>query len=225
MKACVVVFPGSNCDYDVFYVLKEVVDIDTYFVWHEEEDVSMYSLVVLPGGFSYGDYVRPGVLASFSPVVRSLYDYVEKEKGLVLGICNGFQILTEAGFLPGALTRNVHGKFVCKTVDLEVINTDTPFTSAFGKRRIVKIPIAHSDGRYVADENTLHELEASGRIAFKYMDNPNGSMRSIAGVFNDRFNVLGMMPHPERRSEGILGEGSKDGLLLFESIRDFIRKF
>jgi phosphoribosylformylglycinamidine synthase I len=219
IKAGVVVFPGSNCDVDTYYVLKKI-GFDVHFHFHNQKDIFKYKLLVLPGGFSYGDYLRAGAIAKFSAVMESIYDFIDKELGLVLGICNGFQILTEAGILEGALTRNLNGRFICKIVELEVVNNDTPFTRLFEKQQIIRIPIAHSEGRYIHAQP--EELFYRNLVVFKYLQNPNGSDYSIAGIINAKWNVLGMMPHPERRSEGILGEGSSDGDLIFRSILRFL---
>ncbi|WP_041223949.1 phosphoribosylformylglycinamidine synthase subunit PurQ [Deferribacter desulfuricans] len=230
MKAGVVVFPGSNCDHDCYHVLKHVCGFDTSFIWHKETDVSNYDLIVLPGGFSFGDYLRCGAIASKSPVMDAVYNYAEKG-GLLLGICNGFQVLTEAGLLPGALLKNRSLKFICKFVYLRVENNFTPFTNLYSIGEIIKIPIAHMEGNYYIDEEGLNELKENSQIVFKYCDeygeiskesNPNGSIENIAGIINKRGNVLGMMPHPERAAESILG--SKDGLYLFKSAIDYIKE-
>ncbi len=224
MKFGVVVFPGSNCDYDCYHVLKHVMGKDTEFVWHKESDVSKYDCIVLPGGFSYGDYLRTGAIARFSPVMDSVVKHAGKGK-LVIGICNGFQILTEAGLLPGALLRNDSLKFICKFVHVRVENTDTPFTRKISKGEVLRIPIAHGEGNYYADEKTLSELKKNNQILVRYSDlkgnvsqeaNPNGSRDNIAGICNLKRNVFGLMPHPERASEKELG--SVDGIKIFESI-------
>lgn len=222
MKAGVVVFPGTNCEEETFYVLKELAGFDTYYVWHEERKLEKYSLIVLPGGFSYGDYLRPGAMAKVSPVVEELHNYVEKEMGFVLGICNGFQILTEAGLLPGGLTRNEGLRFICKFVDLEVVNNHLPITRNFEKGEVINIPIAHMDGRYVAHKDDLNLIKESDMIFLRYYgENPNGSMENIAGITNQKNNVFGMMPHPERNSEKILGTG--DGLKFFLSLKESLK--
>ncbi len=217
-KAGIFVFPGTNCDYDTFYVLKEVVGIQTEFIFHTERGWSdKFNLVILPGGFSYGDYLRPGAIAKISPVIEELHEFVEKEKGLVLGICNGFQVLTEAGFLKGALIRNDNLKFICKNVSLKVEKNSTPFTNLYEEGEIVDMPIAHSDGKFIP----LEGENISDLVVFRYHgENPNGSFDNIAGITNEKHNVLGMMPHPERCAEEILG--GKDGLKLFESIKNFL---
>lgn len=222
MKAGVVVFPGTNCEEETFYVLKELAEFDTYYIWHEEKKLEKYSLIVLPGGFSYGDYLRSGAMAKVSPVVEELHNYVEKEMGFVLGICNGFQILTEAGLLHGGLTRNEGLRFICKFVDLEVVNNHLPLTRNFEKGQVVNIPIAHMDGRYVAHKDDLNFIKENDMIFLRYFgENPNGSMESIAGITNQKNNVFGMMPHPERNSEKILGTG--DGLKFFLSLKESLK--
>ncbi|MGB9824599.1 MAG: phosphoribosylformylglycinamidine synthase subunit PurQ [Candidatus Hydrothermia bacterium] len=222
MKAGVVVFPGTNCEEETFYVLKELVEFDTYYIWHEEKKLEKYSLIVLPGGFSYGDYLRSGAMAKVSPVVEELHTYVEKEMGFVLGICNGFQILTEAGLLHGGLTRNEGLRFICKFVDLEVVNNHLPLTRNFEKGQVVNIPIAHMDGRYVAHKDDLNFIKENDMIFLRYFgENPNGSMEGIAGITNQKNNVFGMMPHPERNSEKILGTG--DGLKFFLSLKESLK--
>lgn len=218
MKAGVIVFPGSNCDRDAYYALRDVLGYEVEYLWHAEpRDLSEYGLVIVPGGFSYGDYLRPGAIARFARIMESLREYAARG-GLVLGVCNGFQILCEAGLLPGALTRNLSLKFRCKPVYVRVENADTPFTRRYQPGEVLQIPIAHGDGRYVCDEATLSQLRANGQILFRYCSptgalddawNPNGSTDHIAGIANERFNVLGMMPHPERACELLLG--SADG--------------
>jgi phosphoribosylformylglycinamidine synthase subunit I (EC 6.3.5.3) len=224
MRFGIVVFPGTNCDRDCWHVVKRVLNCDAEFVWHEERDVSRFDCIILPGGFSYGDYLRVGAVARFSPVMESVRDFAEKG-GLVIGICNGFQILVEAGLLPGALVRNKTTHFICKFVNLRVENADTPFTNQCKVGQVLRIPIAHNDGRFFCDEETLKRLERNGQIVFRYCTpegevteeaNPNGSIENIAGIVNERVNVLGMMPHPERASEKLLG--SEEGLLIWRSI-------
>ena len=231
MRFGVVVFPGSNCDHDCYHALKHVLRQETDFVWHKDSDVSKYDCLVLPGGFSYGDYLRTGAIARFSPVMDGVRRHADKGK-LVIGICNGFQILTEAGLLPGALMRNESLKFACRYVYLRVENTDTPFTRAVpegvGARvvaPVLKMPIAHGEGNYFADEHTLFELRKNNQVLLRYCDpagqatreaNPNGSCENIAGITNYKRNVFGLMPHPERASESELG--SVDGLKIFRSI-------
>lgn len=224
MKFGVIVFPGSNCDHDAFHALKHVLGVDTSFIWHKDADVGDVDAVIVPGGFSYGDYLRSGAIARFSPVMADVVRFA-KSGGLVLGICNGFQILCEAGLLPGALLRNASLRFVCKPVYLRVENTDNPFTGDLEVGRRLQIPVAHGDGNYFASPETLDELERNGQVVFRYVTaegrvdataNPNGSARNIAGVTNPERNVLGMMPHPERHVESILG--STDGLELLRSM-------
>jgi len=223
MKAGVIVFPGSNCDRDAYHALRDVLGYSVDYLWHDEApDLSDYGLVIVPGGFSYGDYLRPGAIARFARIMDSLRAYAERG-GRVLGICNGFQILCEAGLLPGALTRNIELKFRCMPVHIRVENTETPFTRQYRQGEVLQIPIAHGDGRYVCDEATLQHLRTSGQIIFRYCSatgalgeawNPNGSVDHIAGVANAQFNVLGMMPHPERACEMLLG--SEDGRKLLQ---------
>lgn len=216
MKAAVVQFPGSNADWDAFHTLRDVMAVPTEYVFHKSESLPKDTdLVVLPGGFSYGDYLRCGAIARFSPVMAAVRAFAERG-GFVLGICNGFQVLTEAGMLPGALTRNAHLRFECRDVRVRV-EASGPFTLEL-RGRALRLPIAHAEGRFQADEATLARLESEGLIAFKYDgDNPNGSQRDIAGLYGGpRRNVLGLMPHPERASEAALG--SDDGKLLFQSV-------
>ncbi|MEO0139570.1 MAG: phosphoribosylformylglycinamidine synthase subunit PurQ [candidate division WOR-3 bacterium] len=204
-KAGVVVFPGSNCDRDTYWAL-EKAGFDAKYIWYKETDIKDYQLIVLPGGFSYGDYLRPGALASFSPVVKALWDF----KGYILGICNGFQILTESKLLPGALTKNTNGKFICEWQTLIVEDNDTPFTNMFRKGQRIKIPIAHSDGRYIKGKGK------NFKVVFRYEENPNGSEDDIAAIISEDGRIFGTMPHPERASDEILG--SEDGLGVFLSI-------
>jgi phosphoribosylformylglycinamidine synthase subunit PurQ / glutaminase len=226
VKFGVVVFPGSNCDHDCLHVLKDVLGADARFVWHKDGDVSKYDCLVLPGGFSYGDYLRTGAIARFSPVMDGVRRHAEKGK-LVLGICNGFQILLEAGLLPGAMLRNESLRFVCKTVTLRVESDQTPFTRRARRGQLLRIPVAHGEGNYFADDATLDSLEKNGQVLVRYVDasgeptreaNPNGSRRNIAGICNAGRNVFGLMPHPERVSEPELG--STDGLAIFRSIAE-----
>ncbi|WMW25280.1 phosphoribosylformylglycinamidine synthase subunit PurQ [Methanolobus sediminis] len=230
MSIGIVQFGGSNCDLDVLHVLKDVLGVDAELVWYKEEDLSRFDGIVVPGGFSYGDYLRAGAIAARTPVMNSIKALAEAGKP-VIGICNGFQILTESGLLDGALTTNNYPKFKCESTLLRVETTDTPFTSKFKKGEIVSIPIAHMEGNFYADEATLSKLEDNGQVAFRYVDkegkvtdeaNPNGSQENIAGIVSAKKNVLGMMPHPERASEEILG--SKDGIRIFESMMEFISK-
>lgn len=224
MKCGVVVFPGSNCDHDVYHVLKHALGQEVSFLWHAEENLQGCELVVLPGGFSYGDYLRGGALAAVSPVMAAVRRHADAG-GLVLGICNGFQILLEAGLLPGAMRRNDGLRFVCRDVYLRVERTDLPFTSGYHSSQVIRLPIAHSEGNYEDSPDAIETLERGGRVAFRYVSptgeldsawNPNGSAHAIAGVVNERGNVLGMMPHPERASEALLG--NVDGLALFANL-------
>ncbi|MDD5644520.1 MAG: phosphoribosylformylglycinamidine synthase subunit PurQ [bacterium] len=228
MKFGVVVFPGSNCDHDCHYVLNDVMKVKTDYIWHKRGEIKDYDCIVLPGGVSYGDSLRTGAIARFSPVMRALIEYAGRG-GLLMGICNGFQILLEAGLLPGAMLRNTSLSFVCRDVWLRVENTKGPFTSSCKKGEILKIPVAHGEGNYYADEKTIKALEDNGRVVFRYCDelgmpsklaNPNGSVNDIAGICNGKGNVMGMMPHPERCSEKVLG--SVDGKKLFESAINFL---
>ncbi len=222
-KCAVIQFPGSNCDQDALFVLKDLLGQSAEYVWHQEKDLRKYDLIVIPGGFSYGDYLRTGAVARFAPVMNAVRTHAERG-GLVIGICNGFQILCEAHLLPGALMRNAGLKFVCRYVHLRVENEATPFTDLYRAGQVLNIPVAHGEGRYVCDEETLHELQSQNRIVFRYTDaegkvtpeaNPNGSLNGIAGILNAEGNVLGLMPHPERASEKMLG--SADGRAFFES--------
>lgn len=216
MKTAVIVFPGSNCDRDAAMALEQVTGQKPAMVWHKDGEIPAGTdLVMVPGGFSYGDYLRCGAMAANSPVIQQLIDHAERG-GYVLGVCNGFQILTETGLLPGALIRNASLNFVCRPQTLKVEAGQSAFTSKYVGETEITIPIAHHDGNYVADEDTLDRVEASGRVAFRYVDNPNGSARDIAGVLSENGRVLGMMPHPER-SLGV-HEGGSDGVLLFESL-------
>lgn len=216
MKSAVIVFPGSNCDRDAARALERITGQSPAMVWHKDAELPQGTdLVVLPGGFSYGDYLRSGAMAAKSPIVRDVIAHAERG-GLVLGICNGFQVLTETRLLPGALLRNAGLKFSCKEVPLAIANVNTPFTRAYREERETNIPIAHGDGRYYADATTLDRLEGEGQVVFRYMANPNGSERDIAGVINARGNVMGMMPHPERASDPQLGRTG--GTAVFQSL-------
>ncbi len=215
MKFGVVVFPGSNCDHDAGYAVAHNLRQPAEFLWHDSGRLGDVDAVILPGGFSYGDYLRCGAIAKFSPVMTAVKKFAQ-DGGLVLGICNGFQILVECGLLPGALIRNRGLKFICRPVGLRVETTASPFTSSSEKGRVLTLSIAHGEGCYYADEGTLDELEAEDRVVFRYVNNPNGSARDIAGILNERRNVMGMMPHPERATEPLMG--SSDGLVVFESI-------
>jgi len=224
MKFGIVTFPGSNCDYDTYHAVVETLGEEAVMLWHKDHDLQGSDVVVLPGGFSYGDYLRPGAIARFSPIMQEVVQHAERG-GPVIGICNGFQIACEAGLLPGALLRNASLKFVCAPIHLRVESNDSLFTSRYERGQSIVLPIAHGDGRYSADEETLDRLEGEGQIVFRYAPsaleaeeayNPNGSMRDIAGIVNGAGNVLGMMPHPERAVDALLG--SADGLPVFESI-------
>jgi phosphoribosylformylglycinamidine synthase I len=215
MKVGVIVFPGSNCDHDAWYAVNANLHGQADFIWHDSTDLKGFDAVILPGGFSYGDYLRCGAIARFSPVMNAVKKFAA-DGGLVLGVCNGFQILVEAGMLPGALLRNEHLKFVCRNVALKTETVDSPFTSRLTEGQILHLPVAHGEGRYFADNHTLDELESEDRVAFRYLDNPNGSLRDIAGILNPARNVLGMMPHPERACDPLMG--STEGLGIFESM-------
>jgi phosphoribosylformylglycinamidine synthase I len=216
MRFGVVVFPGSNCDHDAWYAVSHNLGQHAEFVWHDSASLpSNLDAVILPGGFSYGDYLRCGAIAKFSPVMAAVRRFAA-EGGLVLGICNGFQVLVETGLLPGALVRNQGLKFVCRATPVRIETTDSPFTSGGEKGQILHLPVAHGEGCYVADERTLDELEADDRVVLRYLENPNGSLRDIAGILNDKRNVMGLMPHPERASEPLMG--STDGLVILESL-------
>ncbi|MGB9605896.1 MAG: phosphoribosylformylglycinamidine synthase subunit PurQ [Bryobacteraceae bacterium] len=215
MKFGVVVFPGSNCDHDAWWAVTHNLGHQAEFLWHDSESLGDVDAVILPGGFSYGDYLRCGAIAKFSRIMRAVERFA-REGGLVLGICNGFQILVECGLLPGALIHNRGLRFICKQVELRVETAASPFTCEFCRGQVVRMPIAHGEGCYVADQRTLEELEAEDRVAFRYLDNPNGSLNDIAGILNARRNVLGMMPHPERAADPLMG--SEDGLLVFRSM-------
>ena len=224
MKFGVIVFPGSNCDHDAYHVISKHVGQPVSFVWHQDTDLSDFDAVIIPGGFSYGDYLRAGALARFSPVMASVREFAAAGK-FVLGICNGFQILCEAGLLPGALIRNRDLHFVCKHVNVRVETTETPFTHMLKAGDVLNLPIAHAEGNYVCDDATLEELTREDRVVFRYCDgrgdvtdeaNPNGARDSIAGICNRGRNVLGLMPHPERACEDLLG--SSDGRDLFRSL-------
>lgn len=216
MKFAVLVFPGSNCDIDMYHAIKDELGEEVEYVWHDATDLSEFDGILVPGGFSYGDYLRCGAMANQSNVMVEVKKAAAAGKP-VLGVCNGFQILTEAGLLPGALLRNKNLKFMCRTVQLKVENTNTLFTNQYEQGQIINIPIAHGEGNYFCDEETLANLKANNQIVFTYSgDNPNGSLEDIAGIINEQGNVLGMMPHPERAANELLG--SSDGLALFKSI-------
>ena len=224
MKFGVVVFPGSNCDHDAYHALGQVLHQPVEFLWHQSEQIAGFDAIVLPGGFAYGDYLRTGAIARFSPVMRGVEKFA-RTGGLVLGICNGFQILCEAGLLPGVLTRNAGLRFVCRQVFVRVENTETPFTGEAKSGQVLKMPIAHAEGNYFCDEATLAELERNRQIVFRYTTpegheeaaaNPNSSLANIAGICNRERNVMGLMPHPDRSVEAALG--STDGLVVFRSL-------
>lgn len=216
MKFAVIVFPGSNCDVDMYHAIKDELGEEVEYVWHTEKDLSSYDGILLPGGFSYGDYLRTGAIARFSNVMEQVIKAANEGKP-VLGVCNGFQILLEAGLLPGAMRRNESLHFMCRNVPLKVENNTTMFTNLYGDKEVITVPIAHGEGNYYCDEETLEKLKANNQIAFTYEgNNPNGSLADIAGITNERGNVLGMMPHPERAVDALLG--SADGLKLFKSI-------
>jgi phosphoribosylformylglycinamidine synthase subunit PurQ / glutaminase len=216
IKFGIVVFPGSNCDRDVAYVTRDLLKMPTRMVWHEETDIADIDVVVVPGGFSYGDYLRCGAIAQFSPIMKAVVSHAQQGK-YVLGICNGFQVLTEVGLLPGALVRNRDLHFICDRVPLKVTKTDLPWTKAYGDQSEISLPIAHGEGCYYAEPNTIQQLEDNQQILFRYAgNNPNGSLNGIAGICNQQKNVLGMMPHPERAADSNLG--SVDGLSLFTGL-------
>ena len=215
MRFGVVVFPGSNCDHDAWYAVTHNLGHSAEFIWHDSHSLGQVDAVILPGGFSYGDYLRCGAIAKFSPVMNAVKRFAA-DGGPVLGICNGFQVLVESGLLPGALLRNRSLKFVCQPVRLRVETTDTPFTCAAKAVQILVIPVAHGDGCYFADEKTLSALRSEDRVVLRYLDNPNGSLDDIAGICNERRNVMGMMPHPERAADELLG--CTDGRVILESM-------
>ena len=230
MKFGVVMFPGSNCDYDTFYVLKEVIGRDTVLLWHKDHDLQGVDVVVLPGGFSYGDYLRSGAIARFSPLMQEVKTFAGAG-GHVVGICNGFQILLELGLLPGAMLRNKDLKFLCQFVHIRIENGHTDFTRAGKKGQILKIPIAHFDGNYYAPDKVIKDIRRNGQVVFRYCNadgrrtdeaNVNGSLDGIAGLMNTQGNVMGMMPHPERASEALLG--SEDGQIIFRSLIEAIER-
>ena len=220
----VLVFPGSNCDHDAYHALKHVLGMDVTFIWHKDTSIGNVDAIIIPGGFSYGDYLRTGAIARFSPIMKEVISFANKG-GLVIGICNGFQILLESGLLPGAMLHNEHLKFTCKQVFLKTVQFDTPFSSSIPKNQRLVIPVAHGEGNYTAPEHILKEMEDDGLVVFRYCDetgaatqesNPNGSINNIAGICNKNRNVLGMMPHPERACETTLG--SDDGRYIFQSM-------
>jgi phosphoribosylformylglycinamidine synthase I len=215
MRFGVVVFPGSNCDHDAWYAVSQNLGQQAEFIWHDSPSLGQVDAVILPGGFAYGDYLRCGAIAKFSPVMSAVRKFAA-DGGLVLGLCNGFQILVESGLLPGALLRNRSLKFVCRHVTLRVETTNTPFTSSGVRGQRLRIPVAHGEGCYFADDRTLAMLRVEDRVVLRYLDNPNGSLDDIAGICNERRNVMGMMPHPERASDPLVG--SSDGRVILESM-------
>ncbi len=230
IKFGVVVFPSSNCDYDAYYATKKTLGYDAEFLWHKSKSLNGADVIILPGGFSYGDYLRAGAIARFSPIVEEIFNFAEKG-GIVIGICNGFQILLEMGLLPGAMLKNNSLKFVCKNVYIKISSRDNIFTNKIGNKDVLRIPIAHGEGNYFADDDVLSELKENSQIVFQYSNekgeiteesNPNGSKMNIAGITNKNKNVLGMMPHPERACDPILG--SDDGALIFKSVVDNLIK-
>jgi len=227
VRAGIVVFPGSNCDRDVHHVLNDVMGINAQYIWHTEESINQYDALILPGGFSYGDRLRAGVIAAQSPIVEAIKK--KAQEGLpILGICNGFQILVEAGLLPGALVKNVKLQFSCKWLKMEVLNVNTPFTNMFSLNDEIAVPIAHGEGRFVIDDDKLHELKQNNQIVFKYKDqNPNGSTEMIAAICNKEGNVMGLMPHPERASEPILSpnQTKSNAGLIFHSLKNFLSTY
>ncbi len=216
----VIVFPGSNCDRDVAYVTRDLLHQPTRMVWHEETNISDLDIVVIPGGFSYGDYLRCGAIARFSPVMQQVIQHAQQGK-FVLGICNGFQVLTETGLLPGVLMRNRDLHFICDRVPIKVERTNLPWTQAYSLGQKITLPIAHGEGQFYADGDILKQLEDNGQVLFRYNDNPNGSVNNIAGICNRQGNVLGMMPHPERASDPMLG--GTDGLKLFQGLLEKVQ--
>ena len=215
MRFAVITFPGSNCDYDMYHAVKEVLGEEAELIWYENSNLESYDAILLPGGFSYGDYLRTGAVAATSQVMKQIKQHAAKGKP-VLGVCNGFQILTEAGLLPGALLRNQQLSFICREQNVVVKNNQTIFTDGYREGEIIQLPIAHGEGNYYCVETTLQSLQENKQIVFTYQDNPNGSVANIAGIVNQQGNVLGMMPHPERAVEQIIG--SKDGLRLLKSL-------
>ncbi len=230
MKVGVVSFPGSNCDLDAYHLVKDVLELPVRYLWHQESSLGGVDLVILPGGFTYGDYLRPGAIARYSPVMKAVEGHA-RSGGLVLGICNGFQVLTEAGILPGALYRNIHLQFRCVYTCVRIENNSIPYTFTEKRGRVLRLPVAHGDGNYYVDSRTLAEMESRGQVVFRYSDekgvltheaNPSGSVDNIAGVCSREGNVLGIMPHPERAGEKLLG--SRDGLAIFRSLARYFKQ-
>lgn len=219
IKFGVVIFPGSNCELDTIYVISEIIKCDVVKIWHRDKYLPDVQCVVLPGGFAFGDYLRPGAIASRSPIMQPIKEYA-RSGGLILGVCNGFQVLTEANLLPGALIRNIGTRFVSRRIKLKIENNNTPFTSLFNKGEIIELPVAHKDGNYYASEEAIDELKANNGLVLSYIDNPNGAVENIAGIVNEQSNVFGLMPHPERAYEKILG--SDAGLRIFSSIVNYL---
>jgi len=227
MKFGVVIFPGSNCDKDIIFAIQNTIGQQVVELWHKDQDLQNCDVIFLPGGFSFGDYLRSGAIAKFSPIMEKVIDF-GRNGGYIIGICNGFQILTESGLLPGALLHNTSNKFICKNVFLKINNTNTLVTNSYEKN-VIKVPIAHGEGRFFADENTIKDLKQNDQIIFKYCDsngevlessNPNGSLENIAGICNKEKNIFGMMPHPERAADVLLS--NTDGVALFKSIMNYI---
>ncbi len=218
-KFGVIIFPGSNCDLDAIYVIENIVKRKVLKIWHKDRSLPDIDCIIIPGGFSFGDYLRPGAIASHSPIMKPIKEF-SRNGGLILGICNGFQILTEANILPGVMLRNISTRFISKKVKLKVLNNNTPFTNLFSKNEIIELPIAHKDGNYYAPLEMIDELKTKNRLIFSYCENPNGSVEDIAGILNEEGNVLGMMPHPERAYEGLLG--LELGRKIFESIVNYL---
>ena len=230
IKFGVVLFPGSNSDYDAFYVANDVVEQEARLIWHKETSVGDVDVIIIPGGFAHGDYLRCGAIARFSPIMKDVVRFAN-EGGLVIGFCNGFQILCESGLLPGALMRNASLRFICRQTNLRIEHVDTPFTFGLEQKQVLTIPIAHGEGNYYASEEELDALEANNQVIFRYVDdageataeaNPNGSARNIAGIINENGNILGMMPHPERCAEDLL-IGTGDGVKIFESMVAYLK--
>ncbi|MFW6123851.1 MAG: phosphoribosylformylglycinamidine synthase subunit PurQ [Acidobacteriota bacterium] len=229
MRFGIVVFPGSNCDYDTLYVLKDVLKQESFFLWHKDHDLKRSDCIILPGGFSYGDYLRSGAIARFSPLMQEIKEFA-LSGGIVVGICNGFQVLLELGLLPGAMLRNKNLKFLCQNVHVRIENAETPFTNKGKSGQVLNIPIAHFDGNYFTDKDSLKKIKKNNQIVLRYCDpdgslsekaDVNGSMEYTAGLLNKKGNVLGMMPHPERASEDLLG--SIDGQIIFQSIINYLK--
>lgn len=215
MKIGVVVFPGSNCDHDAWYAVTHNLQQEAEFIWHADAKLPAVDAVILPGGFSFGDYLRCGAIAKFSPVMQGIRNFA-RDGGLVLGICNGFQVLVECGLLPGALVRNESQRFVCRDAKVRIETSDSPFTHLGKPGQVLRLPVAHGEGCYIADERVLDQLEGEDRVVLRYLDNPNGSQRNIAGILNEGRNVLGMMPHPERAADSLVG--GTDGLVILSSL-------